>query len=271
MVPVAVKLFDPRRLEGGALSPAQLLARFLTEAQVLASLDHPCIVAVKTLEQLADGRPYFVMPYLAAHLPYEMGKDLAGPAAAAAPEADRPRRLPLARIAALLKQLAVALAVVHRRGMVHRSVQPTNILLTAREGGSIKLADFSLVKLPDRNLPLSSHWAGNADYCAPEQRDNATAVGPQADVYSFGILAYRMATGRLPDPTLGPATLPESENAALADLVRRAADPDPAARPPHAGALLPLLDAVTAARVTPPTVKVVPVLRRPVPADPSRA
>ncbi len=103
LVPVAVKLFDPRRLEGGPLSPAQLLARFLTEARVLASLDHPCIVAVKTLEQLADGRPYFVMPYLAAHLPYEMGKDFADPAAAAAaPEADRPRRLPLARSVALL-------------------------------------------------------------------------------------------------------------------------------------------------------------------------
>ncbi|MBI3444297.1 MAG: serine/threonine protein kinase, partial [Magnetospirillum sp.] len=73
-VPVAVKLFDPRPGDDGLLSPAQQLARFMTEARTLASFDHPYIVGVKVLETLADGRPFFVMPFMAAHLHYEIGK-----------------------------------------------------------------------------------------------------------------------------------------------------------------------------------------------------
>ena len=261
-VAVAVKLFDPRRLEGGPLSPAQLLARFVAEARVLSALDHPYIVTVKTLEQFEDGRPFFVMPYLAAHLPYEIGKDVADPAA---PEHDRPRRAAVGRTVAILKQLASALATLHRRGMVHRGVKPSNILLTAREGGAVKLADFSMVKTTDRTLPMPDHWIGATDYCAPEQRENATAVGPEADVFSLGMLAYRLLTGRLPDPAQGAAELP-AEYQGLADLVRAATDPDPARRPPHAGAVLPMLDRVPAAASAPrPTVQVVPV-RRTIPA-----
>ncbi len=259
MVPVAIKLFDPRRLEGGPLSPAQLLARFVTEARVLATFDHPCIVGIKALEHLEDGRPFFVMPYMAAHLPFELGKDHADPAAV---EGERPRRLPLPRAILLLKQVAAGLAVLHRRGIVHRGIKPTNILLSSRENGTAKLADFSMVKLPDRNLPMPDHWMGSVDYCAPEQRENATAVGPQADVYALGVLAYRMVTGALPDPAQGAAQLSDGAPPALIELVRRATDPDPAARPAHAGAVLPLLDAVPTQRVAAPAVKVVPVLRR---------
>ena len=54
MVPVAIKVFDPRRLEGGPLSPAQMLARFVTEARTLATLDHPCIVGIKALDHLDE-------------------------------------------------------------------------------------------------------------------------------------------------------------------------------------------------------------------------
>jgi serine/threonine-protein kinase len=257
-IPVAVKLFDPRRLEGGPLSPAQLLARFVTEARVLAAFDHPHVVGIKTMEPFEDGRPYFVMPYLAAHLPYEIGKDVADPAA---PERDRPRRMATARAVAILRQLASALAALHRRGFVHRWVKPTNVLLTAREGGAVKLADFSMVKTADRGLPMPDHWIGDTDYCAPEQRENATGVGPEADVYSLGALAYRLFIGRLPDPAQGAAELP-GEFEALGDFVRAATDPDPARRPANAAAALPMLERVPAPPAAPrPTVQVVPVRR----------
>ena len=253
VVPVAIKVFDPRRVSDGPLSPAQLLARFVAEARIMASLDHPCIVSVKSMDKLEDGRPYFVMPYLPAHLVFEIGKD-GGETAA-----DKPRRMALPRAVTVLRQVASALALVHRAGMVHRAVKPSNILLSAREGGAARLADFSMVKMADRNLPMPDHWMGDTDYCAPEQRDNATGVGPQADVYSLGVLAYRLVTGSLPNLSQGCVRLPEDLSPALADLIRRATDSDPGNRPAHAAAVLPLLEAVPLNRnVVQPKVQVVP-------------
>ncbi|MGE5546079.1 MAG: serine/threonine-protein kinase [Solirubrobacterales bacterium] len=259
MVPVAVKLFEPKRIEASPLSPAQWMSRFTVEARALAAIDHPYVVGVKSLEHLEDGRPYFVMPFQAAHLAWEMGKDGAD---TDAPEHDRPRRLPFARAVMLLKQLASGLNALHRRGMVHRALKPSNILLSARENGVAKLCDFSMVKLPERNPPLPDHWIGATEYCAPEQRENATGVGPQADIFSLGVLAYRMLTGTLPDLSSGPAHL-EGQPAELVELVRSATDPDPAARPAHGGAFAQALERVPAERARPP-VQVLKV-RKPAP------
>lgn len=255
-VPVALKVFTVKSGENGPLSPALWLARFQAEARALAAFEHPHIVAVKSMD-VQDGRPFFVMPYQGAHLAYEMGKDVGGESVAAG---DQPRRLPLARAMTLLRQLSAALMAMHRRGMVHRAVKPSNILLSTREGGQVKLADFSMVKLPERNPPLPDHWMGSTEYCAPEQRENATGVGPEADVYSLGVLAFRMMTGTLPDLSQGAAELPETCPAALAALVRQATDPDPSRRPTHAGGFLQALGAVV---VDPPKpkVEIVPVRR----------
>ncbi|MCR6629029.1 MAG: serine/threonine protein kinase [Magnetospirillum sp.] len=256
-VPVAVKVFTAKPGETGPLSPAQWLARFQAEARALAAFDHPHIIAVKSME-VVDGHPFFVMPYQSAHLSYAIGKDRA---TEGAPAVDIPRRLPVQRVLTLLRQLSSALVAMHRRGMVHRAVAPSNILLTTRENGQVKLADFSMVKLPERNPPLPDHWLGGTDYCAPEQRENATGVGPTADVYSLGVLAYRMLTGALPDPVQGAAQLPEGAPAALAALVAQATDPDPARRPAHAGAFLQALGAVTVDAPPKPQVQVVSVRR----------
>ena len=255
-IPVAIKLFDPRRLDLGPLSPTQLMARFVAEARAMAFFEHPYIVPVKTMEQLPDGRPYFVMPYLAAHLPFEIGRD--DPACLEGP--DRPRRLALPRALGMLKQLASALAMLHRRGMVHRWVKPSNILLTTREGGAVKLADFSMIKLPDRSVALPDVWVGGYDYCAPEQRENAGAVGPEADVFSLGVLAYRLVTGRLPDLSELPLRLEPEDSPELAEMIRLATDPDPGRRLPHAAAAHRLLEAV------PPQVKAAPEITRRKPA-----
>lgn len=254
-VPVAVKLFTVTAGHSGPLSPAQWLARFQMEARALAAFDHPHIVAVKALDVM-DGRPYFVMPFQAAHLPYEMGKD-----AATDDATDQPRRLSLPRTLTLLRQLSSALVALHRRGMVHRAVMPSNILLSARENGQVKLADFSMVKLPERNPPLPDHWLGRTEYCAPEQRENASTVGPAADVYSLGVLAYRMLTASLPDPAAGAVELPDGAPEALAALVRQMTDPDPARRPAHAGTVLQALGAIPVEAPAKPKVQVVTVRR----------
>lgn len=254
-VPVAVKVFHARG-DDGPMSPAQLMTRFLVEARALAAFDHPYIVPVKTLEHSEGGQPYFVMPFQAAHLAYEIGKDFpGGDVPEGTPERDRPRRVVLPRVMTLLKHLSSALAALHRRGMVHRAVKPSNILLTARENGAVRLADFSMVKLPEKNPPLPDHWVGATEYLAPEQRENATGVGPQADVFSLGVLAYRLVTGRLPDLSQGAAVVPEAPEV-LIELIRAATDPDPAARPAHAGVVLDVL-----AKAPPPAPRgPVPVL-----------
>jgi serine/threonine-protein kinase len=263
-VPVAIKVFDARPGADSLLSPAQLHARFVTEARTLAGFDHPYVITVKALDNLDDGRPYFVMPYMAAHLAYEIGKDLTDPAEIAeAAERDRPHRIPLPRALVILKQLSSALMAVHRRGMVHRAVKPSNILLTSRDNGQVKLADFSMVKLAERNLPMPDHWIGSPDYTAPEQRENATMVTARADVFSVGVLAYRLACGHLPNLAEGAARLDGDYPPALAELIARATDPDPDARPAHGGEMLALLDKVQVARPAAPVVKVVSVKRAP--------
>ena len=262
-VPVAIKLFDPRPGDDSLLSPAQQMTRFLTEARTLASFDHPYIVGVKVMETLSDGRPYFVMPFMAAHLPYEIGKDYANPAdAAAAEDRDKPRRMTPPRAMVALKQLSSAVLALHRRNLVHRFIKPSNILLTAPQNGAVKLCDLSMIKLPERNLPMPDHWMGGVDYTAPEQRENATAVTPRADVYSLGVIAYRVLTGRLPDPTLGAADLPGDFPPALVELIRACTASDPEQRPAHAGEVLAGLERVPPPRIVPSKVVVETVPQR---------
>jgi serine/threonine-protein kinase len=259
-VPVAIKLFNPKVADDSQMSAPQLLARFQVEARALAAFDHPGIIAVKTMDILPDSRPFFVMPYMAAALPYEIGKDDL-PEDAVADEQDRPRRLPLARALPVLRQTSGALMALHRKGMVHRSVQPSNLLLTSRENGQIRLADFSTIKLPERNAPMPDHWIGGTSYCAPEQRENATGVGPEADVFSMGVLIYRLLTGVLPELADGPVVLPAKHAQVLVDLVARCTDPDPGKRPPHAGMVLQALGQVPAEALAKPKVSIVPVKR----------
>jgi len=232
MVPVAVKIFSP--IANWPLSPAQAMSRFMAEARALAAFDHPNIIAVKSMDVM-DGHPFFVMPYQGAHLPYEIGRDEVDPERR--PE-DQPRRLPVGRALTLLRQLSAAVATLHRRGMVHRHLKPSNILLTGREGGLVKLADFSMVKLAEKNPPLPDHWIGDTAYCAPEQRENASSVDARADVFSLGLLAARMLSGVRPDSAIGCVDLSGSVPTPLADLVRQSTDPDPALRPPHGAAFL---------------------------------
>lgn len=256
-IPVALKLFAAKASDSDPLSVPQWLTRFQAEARALAAFDHPHIIAVKSMETGADGRPFFVMPYMGANLRFEIGKDNV------ADGDDKSPRLPQARALSLLKQAASGLMSLHRRGMVHRAVKPSNLLLTTRENGQIKLADFSMVKLPERNPPLPDHWLGDTDYCAPEQRESATTVDARADVYSLGVLTYRLLTGALPDLSAGAVDLPGKYAEILVKLVRDATDPDPAKRPAHAGAFLQVLGQVPAEAASKPKVQVVPVRRVP--------
>ncbi|MDP9236728.1 MAG: AAA family ATPase, partial [Chloroflexota bacterium] len=152
------------------------------EAQAMARLDHPNIVAVHEVGE-EDGRPFFVCQYIT-------GGDLRGPLR----EAGGP--LPMERALGIAEDLCRALAHAHGRGIVHRDIKPGNILLTSE--GAAKLGDFGLATAADRSrLTLAGAVVGTAAYMAPEQAHGQPADA-RSDLYALGCVLYEMLTGRPP-------------------------------------------------------------------------
>jgi serine/threonine protein kinase len=155
--------------------------RLLRESELAASLDHPNIVPIYEAGE-DDGHVYIVMRYVD-------GTDLSSmPREQVAVE-------PLKAVA-LVTQLADALDAAHQRGLVHRDVKPSNVLVDKR--GHCYLADFGLTRrTTEQDDPPSGRMVGTVDYVAPEQI-RGEAVGPRADVYSLGCLLYECLTGEAP-------------------------------------------------------------------------
>jgi serine/threonine protein kinase len=150
-------------------------ARQESEVRLLASLNHPGLVAVYDAEL---GDPSYVVMEL-----------VDGPSLDAAMKAGQ--QLDVRRIGA---EVAAALAYVHARDVVHRDVKPGNVLL-AREG-QVKLADFGIARLVDQaHLTRTGQVMGTAAYLAPEQVRGEGVTGA-ADVYSLGLVLLEVATGR---------------------------------------------------------------------------
>lgn len=260
---VAVKVFHPKGDNVGEKAeygPDHWLARFVQEARLLARLDHPRIVPVRELSTTADGRPYFVMPFVDANLIYEIGKDVYDPARIAQLEERwRPHRIPVARALAILRQILEALAYLHAQGLVHRDLKPGNVLLTSRDGGDVKVCDFGMVKYPDWSQSRSGVWIGTLDYIPPEQRRSAREVDARADVYSAAAIGYRMLTGTLPAGVFpAPHRHTREVPQAISELIMRALARDPAERPRDGAEMLRLLGEAMAPTTTVPTEPPVP-------------
>ncbi len=239
---VAVKVFRPRdaNVAKAATSAsgdaAQVLReRFIEEARVLHDLgNHPNIVSIREFSELEDSTPYYVMPYLPRSLVDEMGKDAMDPAAIndLAPEL-RPRRLPLPRVIDILSQISAALAEVHRSGLVHRDIKPANILFN--EKNEVQVVDFGIAKLPEAEHSQTGVGMGSRDYMSPEQRESAKHVDARSDMYSLGVLAYRMLTGALPVGRYSdPIDLIPEAGKPLSDLIIAALSPTREGRPKDA-------------------------------------
>ncbi|MGE5827816.1 MAG: serine/threonine-protein kinase, partial [Micromonosporaceae bacterium] len=209
--PVAIKILD-----------GEDSGRHREEAQTLARLSHPHIASVYDVGE-SEGRPYLVIELaegrtLAALLAeYE----LAWPAAVAG-----------------CAQVASALAAAHARGLVHRDVKPSNIMLTA---AGVKLIDFGIsTSNGGRETDPDGHVRGTPAYTAPE-RLTADTVAPAADIYSLGVVLFRALSGRLPDQpvTAGRphtrqrliAALPSDVPPSVVDACLSCLDADPARRP----------------------------------------
>lgn len=161
---------------------AELLARFEREARTAARLRHPAIVRVVEAGQ-AEGRAFMAMMLVE-------GQSLADRLAYTG-------SLDEVNAADLAWQIADALDYAHRRGVVHRDVKPSNILLTS--DGRALLTDFGVAQaLDDSALTRTGLTVGTPAYMAPEQASGDQEVDGRADIYSLGVVLYQMVTGRTP-------------------------------------------------------------------------
>ncbi len=206
----ALKLIKPARRDRDSE------ARFDREARLTSELDHPNAVALYEYGTSDDGVRYYAME-LVDGLTLSALIRREGP-------------LPAGRVLAILRQIAASLAHAHRKGLVHRDVKPSNVMLCWREGhpDCVKVVDFGLAKRMAASDAAASHAGmqiGTPDFMAPEAVDAPASVGPPADVYSTGILAYCLLTGSTP-----------FEGCDLGQLIRahRTVPPlPPSARRPH--------------------------------------
>jgi non-specific serine/threonine protein kinase/serine/threonine-protein kinase len=173
---VAVKLIRGGH-EGGVL-----LQRFWTERQILATLDHPNIARLLDGGATSDGLPYLVMELIE-------GTNICDYCDA--------HRLGVAARLDLFLQVCSAVQYAHQRLIVHRDIKPTNILVTAE--GVPKLLDFGIAKIlaPSSETELTLSRPMTLAYASPEQIRGET-VTTASDVYSLGVVLYRLLAGRSP-------------------------------------------------------------------------
>jgi hypothetical protein len=157
------------------------LARFRTEAEAIARLQHPNIVAVFEVGQ-HGGKPFFSLEFCAGG---SLDRKLAGTPI-------DPREA-----ARLVQTLAQAMQAAHQANVIHRDLKPANVLLTA--DGTPKITDFGLAKKLDQSSQTQTGVTmGPPSYMAPEQAEGKKTVGPPADIYALGAILYEMLTGRPP-------------------------------------------------------------------------
>ncbi len=201
---VAVKVLHPLmgdRPEG--------LARFHREAKAAARLKHPNIIEIYDFSPGADDAPpYLVYAYVA-------GPNLSEFMVRHAP--------PLPETAALVGRcLALALAAAHEQGIVHRDIKPENVLVD--HSGKLVLTDFGIARLAgDETLTSTGAVLGSPAYMSPEQA-RGERTDHRSDIFSLGVLLYRLATGK-------PAFSGSTPVAVLSSVLQGAFDPPVQARP----------------------------------------
>jgi Protein kinase domain len=178
---VAIKVLPPE------MAQRDFVRWFRREVQTLSKMDHPNIVRLLEAGE-TDGRPYIVLDFIAGR---ELSRIMT----------DR-RRMPLAEVRLLLHDVAAALNYAHERGLVHRDVKPSNIMIRRRADGTrpeAVLMDFGIAKTNDAlTVQTGTGAIGTIAYMAPEQIIAATAVDRRADVYSLGVTAFEMLAGEVP-------------------------------------------------------------------------
>jgi serine/threonine-protein kinase len=183
---VAIKTLHPHLSRD-----AKIKARFEREVGTVAELEHPNTIQVYDFGTTPDGILYIVMEFLSG----KSLADLLEKEGAMMPE----------RVAQIMKQICGSLEEAHGRGIVHRDLKPDNVVLVDRAGQKdfVKVLDFGIAKRAneeDKNeqkLTQQGMVLGTPPYMSPEQF-TGRPIDARSDIYSLGVMAYEMLTGRLP-------------------------------------------------------------------------
>ena len=160
---------------------SEFITRFNAEAQSAASLTHPNIVSVYDVGQ-SDDMYYIVMELIKGKTLKEIISDEG--------------RIPWKWSLNIAKQIASALEIAHKNGIVHRDIKPHNIIIT--EDGIAKVTDFGIAKaVTTATMTSYGNTLGSVHYFSPEHARGAT-TDAKTDIYSLGIVMYEMVTGRVP-------------------------------------------------------------------------
>jgi serine/threonine protein kinase len=193
---VALKVLKP------GMDSRAVLARFETERQALAVMDHPCISGVIDGGMTDKGRPFFVMEHVKG-VPITEYCDA--------------ERLTVGERVELFLSVCDAVHHAHQKGIIHRDLKPANILVEVVDGrASPKVIDFGIAKAIARQLTEKTlatetgQLIGTPGYMSPEQAGvSGLDVDTRADVYSLGVVFYELLTGDLPIDTTKMASLDE--------------------------------------------------------------
>ena len=168
-----------------------VIARFEAERQALAMMDHPNIAKVLDAGATETGRPYFVMELVTG--------------VSITDYCDKNNLSTKGRLA-LFIQVCNAVQHAHQKGIIHRDIKPTNVMVTQHEGTPVpKVIDFGIAKATNQRLTEKTlftryaHIIGTPAYMSPEQADMSDLdVDTRSDIYSLGVLLYELLTGATP-------------------------------------------------------------------------